>query len=99
MAVADRQTRIAGQTRDQVSTIVRTQSRRPSKVSSNIQSIAQTWFGPVASLRSLRSFAITRRRGGLRRICKPSKLYKRLTRFTFTAQPSLRSKTWMRRYP
>lgn len=52
MAVADRQTRTTGQTRLHVSTTVRTHRRRPSNSSSCIQSIAQTWFGPVALLRS-----------------------------------------------
>jgi len=51
-----------------VSIAVRTHSRLPPKVSSNIQSIAQTWFGPVASLRSLRSVAMTLRRSGFSRI-------------------------------
>jgi len=42
IAVADRYTRITGQTRLQVSTTVRIQMRSPSKSSSYIQSIAQT---------------------------------------------------------
>ena len=54
IAVADRQTRMNGQTRLQVSTTARTHNRRPSKSSSCIQSIAHTWLGPVALLRSLR---------------------------------------------
>jgi hypothetical protein len=65
---------MTGQTRLHVSITVRTQSRLLSKVSSNIQSIAHTWCGPVASLRLLRSFAVTRRRDGLSRICKTLRL-------------------------
>jgi hypothetical protein len=99
MAVADRQTRITGPTRLHVSITVRTQSRLPSNVSSNIQSIAQTLFGLVASLRSLWRFAMTRRRGGFNRIWSPSRLYNRLTRFTFISQHSRRNRMWMRLQP
>ena len=61
-------TRITGLTRLQVPMTVRTQSRRPSNNSSCIQSMAHTWFGPVAALKVLppeRNRAVPGQLGGL----------------------------------
>jgi hypothetical protein len=60
-------------TRLTLSTIVKSLRRRPSKSSSAIKSMDQHWLGLTASDRSFRSLALTRRRGGLWRICKPSR--------------------------
>ncbi len=62
-AMAHLVTYMIGQIRLHVSTAVSARIRLPLKSSSYIHSIAHTWFGLVALLRSSRSLAMMRRRG------------------------------------
>ena len=62
----------ASEKRENVSTIVSTQSLRPVASWSWIKSITQVSFGRVALHRSSRSFALTRRFGVLLRNCRPN---------------------------
>ena len=90
---------IAGEKRENVSTIVSTRSFVPVASWSCTKSIAQVSFDRVAGRRCSRSLALTRRLGVLWRNCRPISRYSRYTRLAFTRQPSRRSSTWIRRYP
>jgi hypothetical protein len=70
--VAERQTRITGHTRLEMSMTVRTQRRRRSKSSSYIQSMLGPGWLQWPVLRSSRRVAIMRSCGTLSRICNPS---------------------------
>ena len=82
-----------------LSMIDSTRILRPSNSWSDRKSIDQHSFGADAGGRSSWSFAFTFRLGVLLRSCRPISRYSRCVRLWLMSHPSLRSRTWIRRYP